>query len=234
MNLYKSIVNAKSPEKPFRPKNISYRASWQKNKKMATKLHIYCMTCNYVLPVKKQLDPRMEEESILTKNGGHMSKMFNPVTNDVIKAKNSLLLQKISCPNLIEKNSDNNSSKDWQTIKFEKANILINNSKCSPKQFEVIGEFYVIANVKSDNDILDENGDIFSSESMYVSRLKRESFHPLEKENKSLVYLKTPEWFVDINMVIMEIKTNSKAFQQIIDETDENVQFSLFLHKYAN
>ena len=186
------------------------------------------------MPVNELSDPRVDEESILTNDGGPMSKMFNPVTNNVIKAKNSLLLQKISCPNVIEKTTDNNSSKECQTIKFEKANILITNSKSEPKQFEVVGEFYVIANLKNDNDILDENGDIFKSESMYVSRLKCESFHPLEKKNMSLVYFKTPDWFVDINMVIMEIKTNSNAFQQIIEDTDENMQFSLFLHKYAN
>jgi hypothetical protein len=159
-----------------------------------------------------------------------MSKIFTPIKTRVEITKTTLLFQEVSSPDTIVA-TKNNINEEWNTSKFNKAKIILNDTENGTKQIEAQGDFYTIANLKEETDILDENGELFASESLFISGLRHQNFHKIANNGKLILYIKNPSRLTDIHMVIMEFKGEYKDLQTLINNANEKSNFSLFLQK---
>jgi hypothetical protein len=142
-------------------------------------------------------------------------------------------LEKPFFPLLVELDEEVHQENEWVRIKFDKVRLLIHNAEGRSKWFEADGEFQVIANISKETDILDENGEPFEIDSLYIPELKGDDFLP-HIGGKLVLYLDHPECFLDIHMLVMEGANGSQELTKIIKEAKKNSQLALFLYKNAH
>ncbi len=160
-----------------------------------------------------------------------MSKIFMPIKTKVEITKTTLLFQEASSPEVNTGIGKNNLNEEWNTSKYDIAKIIMTNQENNLSQIEAHGDFYAIVSKKEENDILDENGEFFESESLFISGLRKNNFHQIKTNGKLILYIKNPIWQDDIQMVIMEFKGEHKNLESLFNDTNKGNNFSLFLQR---
>ncbi len=128
--------------------------------------------------------------------------------------------------------SDDLNSEHWGecvTMKFDKAKLLMTLSDGRTEYVDAIGNFYVIANVSSNNDVVDECGNLYENDSLFISGLKNTDFLPIDDSGKMVLYMKEPGWPVDVHMIVMETDGGITPVEKFIDQADRGSRISLLL-----
>ena len=133
-------------------------------------------------------------------------------------------------PLFVELEEELKQTDEWVRIEFDKVKLLIRDTSGMSRWIEAKGEFHVIANITNDADILNENGEPYEIDSLYIPELKVDDFIPHGGE-KLVLYLDHPEYFLDIHMLVMEGNAGNAPLVKIIEETPENSHLSLFFYK---
>lgn len=136
-------------------------------------------------------------------------------------------------PLFVELEEESNQRDEWVRIKFEKVKLLIRNTASMSRWIEAVGEFHVIANISKDSDILDENGEPYEIDSLYIPELKVDDFIPHDGD-KLVLYLDHPEYFLDIHMLVLDGNAGNASLVKIIEETPENSYLSLFFYNRSH
>jgi len=132
-------------------------------------------------------------------------------------------------PLFVELEEKVNQTDEWVRIKFNKAKLLIRNSGGLAKWIEAAGEFHIIANISNETDILNENGESYEIDSLYIPELKANDFLP-HNGGKLVLYLDQLEYFLDIHMLVMEGNSENVPLAKVIEETPEDSYLALFFY----
>jgi hypothetical protein len=138
-----------------------------------------------------------------------------------------------SFPLLVEFDEEVHRQEEWVKIKFDKVRVLLHNAEGASRWVEANGEFQVIANIPQETDILDENGEPFELDSLYIPDLKGDDFLP-HIGGKLVLYLDHPECFLDIHMLVMEDVNGGEEMAKLVEEAKKNSRLALFLYKSAH
>jgi hypothetical protein len=113
------------------------------------------------------------------------------------------------------------------TMKFDKAKFMMTQADGDTKCLDANGTFYVIANVSSDSEVVDEIGNLYENDSLFIGGLKNTDFLPIDNGGKLVLYMKEPGWPVDVHMVVLESGDGTAPVEQLIRQANTGSRISL-------
>ena len=148
-------------------------------------------------------------------------------TNDRLDQYNSILQK--GKPGLSIESADLDPAPwgECVTMKFDNAKFMMTSAEGDTKFLDARGNFYVIANVSSDSDVVDECGNLYENGSLFIGGLKHSDFLPIDDGGKLVLYMKEPGWPVDVHMIVLESDNGISSMEQIIHQADQSSRISL-------
>ena len=116
---------------------------------------------------------------------------------------------------------------EYVTMRFDKAKFMMTQADGETKCLDANGNFYVIANVSSDSAVVDEIGDLYENDSLFIGGLKNTDFLPIDNGGKLVLYMKEPGWPVDVHMVVLESGDGTAPVEQLIRQANTGSRISL-------
>ncbi len=113
------------------------------------------------------------------------------------------------------------------TMKYDNAKFMITLADGGTKFLDTSGNFYVIANVSSDKDVVDESGNLYENDSLFIGGLKNTDFLPIDDGGKLVLYMKEPGWPVDVHMIVMEADHGIAPVENLIHQAEPDTRISL-------